>query len=791
MPSSSIIIPFRNLLSVLLFLPLVLSCRQDEPFSPAPPTPGKGETTEVTLTLHIPDFRAANTRAGVDEERINEITVLMFADEGGTEKVKVKKNISYFSFFDGGTPDTKIFSIPVTAGTYKRIALVANAGTELTNAGINVGSTYDALKLVEVTGKFGQKGGTEPDSYIPMYGEYAPSEGIKLEAGVSQTIAQAIPLIRMLARVDIINPATSGATTVGEVYFVNPAGNGRFWVDPVTYNTSNPQSGYMAPTLPGILQKANDSDPLLGAGGSGAQVITYYLNEQPATSTTLTTSGNDRPCIVMILAYQGRQYYYRMDYTWDGIKGGNVAPYEKGKPMPILRNHRYIFTIKEVKGPGFLTLSEAIQSPENHTNQNIVVTPVVIDEAFTDVTFNDLGYFLAVSRTSMTLKGKKTTASTDNKVEVLTNVMGGFRVRAFNENGTGMPSGGWLSPSVPSGAANSNITVQAITNGIGKYKGYLEVHAGRLYTKVNVEQLIKLPLDYVAKYNLAGGALYGTKPNDPSFVTSAQTDAQLRWASNHDVNQSGYYNWYVLKGETESTYNPNGKDLFSDAFFTTGEGKDYHLPSRWEWASVFSYDMNARYGIYYSYSQVTEAVEFGGIKKSFASWYYTPSNLGNVGYALRFMKTSSYPNDGSSITEFPLATDNSMLCAYRYRRIGEPGTINNRMIRLEIDCVYLGDDDEFAGDLSMPNLLTICDEAWWYARTAETVTRTFPCARMLTNAPVSGIGTLPFSSDGLFWSSTEDDVSNARLAACQNEYTNILLERSKSWGSSVRLFFNE
>lgn len=92
MPSSSIIIPFRNLLSVLLLLPLVLSCRQDELILPVPPVSGKGETAEVTLSVRIPDFRAANTR-GVDEKGITEITVLMFADEGGTEKVKVKYDI--------------------------------------------------------------------------------------------------------------------------------------------------------------------------------------------------------------------------------------------------------------------------------------------------------------------------------------------------------------------------------------------------------------------------------------------------------------------------------------------------------------------------------------------------------------------------------------------------------------------------------------------------------------------------------------------------------------------------
>ena len=170
MPSSSIIIPFRNLLSVLLLLPLVLSCRQDELILPVPPVSGKGETAEVTLSVRIPDFRAANTR-GVDEKGITEITVLMFADEGGTEKVKVKYDILGSSLHTlSGSSDTKYFSVPVIAGRYKRIALIANAQTELAN--ITAGSTYDALKQVEVVGRFGQEG---TGTYIPMYGEHAPA----------------------------------------------------------------------------------------------------------------------------------------------------------------------------------------------------------------------------------------------------------------------------------------------------------------------------------------------------------------------------------------------------------------------------------------------------------------------------------------------------------------------------------------------------------------------------------------------------------------------------------------
>ena len=482
MPSSSIIIPFRNLLSVLLFLPLVFSCRQDDPILPVPPVSGKGETAEVTLSVRIPDFRAANTR-GVDDKGIAEITVLMFADEGGTEKVKLKHDIPGSSLHTpSGSSDRKIFNVPVTVGTYKRITLIANAQTEL--VGITAGSTYDALKQVEATGKFGQEG---TGTYIPMYGEHAPVGGFELKAGVSQTIAQEIPLIRMLAKVDIINPTTSGATTAaGKVYFVNPVGNGRVWVDLATYNTTASQSGYMTPTLPATLQPAvSGGHPLEGTANTASpNVITYYLNEQSAPS------GGSRPCIVINLAYQGREYYYRMDYTWDGIKGGGASPYEKGKYMPILRNHHYIFTIKEVKGPGFQTLEEAIQSPENHTNhQNIVVVPIVIDEAFTDITFNEFGQFLAVSRTKMELPLKQTLASTDNKFELQTNCLTGWKISCVAADGIStIPDTGWMKVNTSTGSAGAKSTVSVLTQGFGDQEGFLIIQAGRLITRIRINQ---------------------------------------------------------------------------------------------------------------------------------------------------------------------------------------------------------------------------------------------------------------------------------------------------------------
>ena len=98
--------------------------------------------------------------------------------------------------------------------------------------------------------------------------------------------------------------------------------------------------------------------------------------------------------------------------------------------------------------------------------------------------------------------------------------------------------------------------IATITNGKGFKDGYLEIRAGRLYTKINIKQ-IGTPLDYVAEYNLAGGSIYNSPfiSSVPPGIspTAAQTDPNLHWASSHSNDQSGYYNWYVLTGENNDT----------------------------------------------------------------------------------------------------------------------------------------------------------------------------------------------------------------------------------------------
>lgn len=791
----------RNVLSigfaVLLLLPLVLSCRQDEPILPVPPTPDKGETAQMTLSIRVPGFRKANTRAmQLDEEKINEITLLLFANEGGTEKVKLKKNVTETEFYY--LSQERVLHIPVIAGTYTRIALIANASAEL--SGISVGSTYEALKQVEATGRFGQKWdgtGTNP-RVIPMYGEYAPTGGFQMKAGVSQTIAQAIPLIRMLARVDIVLPTSAGASGISEeVYFVNPAGNGRIWVNTASYNTGAAESGYLAPTLPGTLQKANGGDPITGmADASKPQLITYYLNEQAATSTTLTTENNSRPCIVLQLDYKGTIYYYRLDYAWDGVKGGGTGAYARGKHMPILRNHRYMFTIQAVKGPGYKTLTEAIKHDNYAYTNSIVVNTVVLDEddrymyeddKGMDIVFSDEGYFLSVSRKEIALSGNHSATSTANTFVVRSNSYNGFIITAHNADGTDVPTANpWLQSSVNqkvwnnSDGSRGSVLVHAITNtSSGPIKrGYLMVRAGRLYIKVNV-RLGKLPLEYVAEHNLAGGYHYGrgfdSSVPPGALLISAQTEYSLYWALNRSNDQSGYYNWYVLNGKQHPTHNPEGRNLFHDGFFKPGNpGHGWHLPSLHEMRSLFNENGYVKYSSSIVQSAVKEACQFGSVKRTFDADYYSTGN--GVCYAFRFKKSSTSWG-GSS--DYPLATDNSMLCAYRYTRVGSLVADNNVNSYVKVECAYLGESG------ASTNITTIRDDAWWNARKSEVVTRIFPCTGFLNST-----SNVLYSrgKEGWYWSSAENGSIDGHGMYVHPDGSFSHYTGSKVYGFAVRLF---
>lgn len=300
-----------------------------------------------------------------------------------------------------------------------------------------------------------------------------------------------------------------------------------------------------------------------------------------------------------------------------------------------------------------------------------------------------------------------------------------------------------------------------------------------------------MPLEYVAEYNLAGGYQYGysyssSVPAGAHPSTNAQTDPALRFANSHDNNQSGYYNWYVCKGVNDVTYNPNTKKLFDDPFFTTGAGKGYHLPSRWEWTSIFPYMGYIQFDTPRNFLNMNEAIETCGTKGTYASDYYCTGN--GIGYALRYKQATGNPMGGFSTTDFPKATDNIMACAFRYERIGSMAGFNNTD-RLKVQCVYVGNQNP------LPNLQTeIAQESWWNNQPAgKVITRIFAATGFVSSAALSSSSGKVWNQcrNSFLWAITEDNNSNAWSGYFDDWGVTSSNSTEKSYGSPLRLFSNE
>lgn len=99
---------------------LAMSCSDDSnkdplPVPPAPPV-------ETTLTLTIPGFRSASetTRAGVHEEQIDEIDVLLFRSVSGTERVAAMLQVPAAALHSTDIPGEAKHTTNIPAGEYSR-----------------------------------------------------------------------------------------------------------------------------------------------------------------------------------------------------------------------------------------------------------------------------------------------------------------------------------------------------------------------------------------------------------------------------------------------------------------------------------------------------------------------------------------------------------------------------------------------------------------------------------------------------------------------------------------------
>lgn len=703
--------------------------------------------------------RAPMTRA-VNETAIQTVDVLSFKVDA-SEPMNIKKGTFFYraqGTYTETSPGQGHVSVQLTGSAEAQtLVVLANVRAQVNALGAAYGEEKEAVMSRL---KLPAKADHTPDltNGMPMWGEL-PNK-IVGEGFSPSSAPEEVTMIRSVVKVTLKStnpPITHG---IDEVHVYNLRTGGR--VSPDNYD--NAQSKVSAPIVPAgaTVAAGNHINTGISYFMSPAQA-SFYLFESDSKSKVTATSALAATCLVVKIKSTeilgGGYGYYRIDFK----------DYTTGAYLDLLRNHDYRIEVESIEGAPAQTPDEAYKGnhtlkckivPWNQVNEEVVVPAVKR---------------LSVDTRSIRLVGASA-ATTGKTLTVTTENMGGWTV-------TDVPS--WLIVSPMSGTADGTGSITVKSNGSAFFnEGSFKLNAGNAEMAIKVELIWKLPLEYVAKFNLAGGAQYGAKSHHPSFVTSAQTDADLRWATSHDNDQSGYYNWYVCTGTHNATYNPSTKKLLDDPFFTTGAGKGYHLPSHWELASVFSYNRQ----VYYDGSantSVNEACQFGSVKKTFGA-DYTSSGNGTC-YALRFKRATGNPNDGSPLTDFPLAADNSMCCAYRYTRVGSFANNNNLTAQLKVECVYLGE----AG-ASMP-IATISDDSWWSSQpSANIVTRIFPAAGDISSAYVSGSGSLGgWGHLGYYWSGSEYASSSAWRLHFNSSFARTSNWSAKSNGCAVRLFVSE
>lgn len=292
---------------------------------------------------------------------------------------------------------------------------------------------------------------------------------------------------------------------------------------------------------------------------------------------------------------------------------------------------------------------------------------------------------------------------------------------------------------------------------------------------------VALPIEYVAEYNLAGGEGLTDIATNVSPLPSGM-QGNLRLAYSHRNDQSGYYNKYKVVGVRDDTYNSQGKNLQTEVDKTFGADK-YYIPTHDQWWGVFlpfhkmwwDEEELPRYMDYMRVGLGADNFRQSYLSEFSKSFSQNNSTRDAVIYAIRFKSRVGSscvpyrdPYWGLEAAEvythiYPSAPDNSMKCAYRFRRVGglsswessAGGTDNGNMTnQLIIDVVHLGEET------SPTELSAISNDSWWATKLSErkVISRTFS-APGYVGLDQSNVSSLLYRGKAAYYGSSSSNES--------------------------------
>lgn len=295
-------------------------CRDSEPVLQMPDT----GWVKMRFTLETP---GTTTRADIqtdEESRIDELDILVFED-------------SVFRYKTAGIEQSGIYVADIRS-TVCRVDffIMANARTSIDQKNPQPGMSIDDVKRT-LTDPVTQNGFLPP---FVMCGKASIAGGIG--PNTTQHIT-GIKLIRSVARTDVIlSPLVSDYTLTSIQAFRISS---RYQLLP---NTINANEAVENPSIPSSTTRSIDTNQFTTAGSSGE--LTMYVPEVRAISGSAGTTRD--VCLVLgVTNQENRLSYYRISFADN-----------EGQSISILRNHRYLFQVTAINGPGFPTPEEAAGS---------------------------------------------------------------------------------------------------------------------------------------------------------------------------------------------------------------------------------------------------------------------------------------------------------------------------------------------------------------------------------------------------------------------------------------------
>ena len=399
----------KRYIQILPFLAVILmtSCVRDV-FTSEPVDTVKFGYMKIRLDApesHIPTKSMnAHAERAIDQTLLN---ILVFNHKNGDEKFCYKATVSESVIYDENNKSA-IVTVRLTKSASPddlyRIVVIANYDLSGIDMIENITTKAEVLEqlIFSVPGKWN----TDSDNYtpFPMWGENVP---VVISDNMSSS---AINLYRALSGIDVgLNFAMDNGKLTDHAYGIQDFK----LAEVLVFRTYD--KGHVAPLndaveIPDVPQGAlrhSDNFPLSyiipEAGGVNSYIREIYV---PEADLPLTPGNDNIHCIVIGGYYSNSSTvsYYRLDFAK-----------ETGTYLPILRNHRYVFNIIQVTGPGFTSVIPALESVP-------VVGNVSYDLIAWDATIHEMEtqgkYYFGIDNRDLLAEAQSTSSAPDNKFTV-------------------------------------------------------------------------------------------------------------------------------------------------------------------------------------------------------------------------------------------------------------------------------------------------------------------------------------------------------------------------------------